>query len=340
MTPISSTITPFTPGGRDVIAAGKNRGFAPEVIQLPPLHDRPPRLGAQVKWLVAKFFWPKPILWIALGVFSYYVITPSPDRMVDFEFSVLALLYARNVSISIVVIGGLHLWLYRRRAQGTSSKYDLRWLATDRKTFLTNNQTRDNMIWTLGSACAVAAAFEAVMFWFYANDWIPRIGWSDSAPYAAFILFAVFYIEAVQFWAIHRLLHWDPLYKAAHHIHHKNVNTGPWSGVAMHPVEHALYFSLVFVFAVVPASPYLITFVCVYLLVAPSASHSGFDRLELPGGRSVALGDYFHNLHHRYFECNYGVLLFPVDRWTGTFHDGSPESHKKMKARRTARRRG
>ena len=35
--------------------------------------------------------------------------------------------------------------------------------------------------------------------------------------------------------------------------------------------------------------------------------------------------DYFHHLHHRYFECNYGNRPVPLDRLFGTFHDGTPE---------------
>lgn len=37
----------------------------------------------------------------------------------------------------------------------------------------------------------------------------------------------------------------------------------------------------------------------------------------------VPTGSYFHYLHHRYFECNYGESTLPLDKWFGTFHDGS-----------------
>lgn len=35
-------------------------------------------------------------------------------------------------------------------------------------------------------------------------------------------------------------------------------------------------------------------------------------------------GSYFHYLHHRYFECNYGEATLPLDKLFGTFHDGLP----------------
>ena len=30
-------------------------------------------------------------------------------------------------------------------------------------------------------------------------------------------------------------------------------------------------------------------------------------------------GDYFHNLHHRHFDCNYGASHVPMDYWFGTY---------------------
>tara|TARA_B100001123_G_scaffold305870_1_gene341710 strand:+ start:222 stop:443 length:222 start_codon:yes stop_codon:yes gene_type:complete len=53
--------------------------------------------------------------------------------------------------------------------------------------------------------------------------------------------------------------------------------------------------------------------------------------------RQVVSDDYFHWLHHRYFECNYGGTsgkLVPLDRWLKTFHDGTAEGLAQMKKRR------
>ena len=45
------------------------------------------------------------------------------------------------------------------------------------------------------------------------------------------------------------------------------------------------------------------------------------------------IGDYFHYLHHRYFDCNYGTTQVPLDKWFGSFHDGSPRAHEAMRGR-------
>lgn len=47
---------------------------------------------------------------------------------------------------------------------------------------------------------------------------------------------------------------------------------------------------------------------------------------------------YFHYLHHRFFTVNFGTEAVPLDQWFGSFHDGSPEAHAKMMARRAQKR--
>jgi len=46
------------------------------------------------------------------------------------------------------------------------------------------------------------------------------------------------------------------------------------------------------------------------------------------------LAHFYHHLHHRYFECNYGALEVPFDLWFGTFHDGTFETAQYMRAKR------
>ncbi len=303
-------------------------GYDPEPFDVPPLFESPPRPLAMVRWLVAKFMWPQSLLWIGIAALVYHVFTPGLTRFESLSVDDVALLWLRNSILMLMFVGGLHWRLHVRRAQGIRFKYERRWLARGRKSFTFQDQTRDNMFWTLVSGGGIAALYEAVMFRLYASESIPQLAslWAIAA-----MTFAVFWIEAVHFYANHRLLHVDPLYGWAHALHHRNVNTGPWSGIAMHPLEHLLYFSLPLVFLVVPGSPFIVTFSLVYLMLSPSPSHSGFDRFEVTGGTNLHGGDYFHNLHHRYFEVNYGMLLLPLDKWFGTFHDGSVEAHERMK---------
>lgn len=311
----------------------RSKGYDPMPLDLPPAFQSPPRPVAMVRWTLTKFLWPQSLAWIGLAVVVYHVFTPSLTRFDSLSTDDIGLLWVRNAVLMIVVIGGQHWWLHIRKAQGFDFKYERRWLATNRRVFLFNNQTRDNMFFTLVSGGGIAALYEAIMFRLYAGDAIPQL---DSLWAIGAMTLAVFWIEGVHFYLNHRLLHVNPIYGWAHALHHRNVNTGPWSGISMHPLEHLLYLSLPFVFLVIPGSPFIATFCLVYLMISPSPSHSGFDRFKVTEGANFHGGDYFHNLHHRYFEVNYGMLLVPLDKWFGTFHDGSVEAHEQMKSRRRA----
>ncbi len=308
----------------------RTKGYDPDPLDVPPIFQRPSKPVEMIRWLITKYMWPQSSLWIVIAAIVFNFATPDLSRFVSLGVDDVALIWLRNIVLMLIVIGGQHWWLHIKRAQGTSYKYEQRWLATNRPSFLFGDQTKDNMFFTLVSGGGIAALYESIMFRLYASESIPQLSslWAIAA-----MTFAVFWIESVHFYLNHRLLHVDPLYKWAHALHHRNVNTGPWSGISMHPFEHVFYLSLPFVFLVIPGSPFIATFCLVYLMLSPSPSHSGFDRFVL-GPTTVHGGDYFHNLHHRYFEVNYGMLLLPLDKWFGTFHDGSQEAHEQMKDRR------
>ena len=132
----------------------------------------------------------------------------------------------------------------------------------------------------------------------------------------------------------HRVLHIGPLYKHVHSWHHRNINTGPWSGLAMHPVEHLVLFSDALIFLILPAHPVHLIFLMMFHGMGAPTSHAGFHILRLGPVPDLQLGDFFHNLHHKYFDCNYGTLDTPWDKWFGSFHDGTDESNEQINERR------
>lgn len=73
-----------------------------------------------------------------------------------------------------------------------------------------------------------------------------------SAPlYSVFHMLLVGYWRDGHFYWVHRVMHpWNVqpdggkwLYRVAHSLHHKSYNTGPFSGLSMHPIEHLFYYS-------------------------------------------------------------------------------------------------
>ena len=44
----------------------------------------------------------------------------------------------------------------------------------------------------------------------------------------------------------------------------------------------------------------------------------------------LPVGSFFHHLHHRYFNCNYGSPEIPFDKWFKTYNDGTEEATNKF----------
>ena len=117
-----------------------------------------------------------------------------------------------------------------------------------------------------------------------------------------------------------------------HALHHRNVNVGPWSGISNHWYENILYFSGYFIHLVIASHPFHVMFHAMFQQVSPVMSHSGFEKIMAGDTEAAKAGDFFHQLHHRYFECNYGTSELPFDKWFGTFHDGSAEATTRTRA--------
>ena len=316
-------------------------GYEPDVpIAVSPILDWPPRPVATLRHLVSKVVFPQGVVWIAMAALVWNFFTPSMERMATLSPRWVLEIYVRNVVMFTLVAGTLHMVLYARRAQQQRYKYNRQWLSTTNREFLWNNQTRDNIFWCLASGCAVWTAYEALTLWFYANDWIPSVQWDSAWLYLSVLAVFTSLWSVTHFYCIHRVLHLRWVYDHVHYLHHRNVNTGPWSGLSFHPVEHMMYFSMFLLWWVVPAHPFILILTLLSNSVATAVTHSGFERYEFGRreGSTVQGADYFHHLHHRYFECNYGNRPVPLDKLFGTFHDGTPDAHARMRQRMKARR--
>jgi len=305
------------------------------LLSTPPVFVWPARPLAFLKWLFGYpgFLWPWNLAFFACSTLTWFYLTPPMETMKSFALGWIVFILVRNLGWTLLVAGGLHLRLYVQRAQGVEYKYNIRWPARDNPTFLFGNQVFDNMFWTLASAVPIWTAYEVLTMWAFANGYIPYVDWRAHPIYCLLVLLAIPFSREIHFYLIHRLIHWPPLYRTVHHLHHKNVNVTPWSGLAMHPVEHLLYFSGVLVHWIVPSHPLHAIFHLQHLTFAAARGHSGFERLVIRDGVAVETSDYFHYLHHKYFECNYGGNLVPLDKVFGTFNDGSDAAEEAMNQR-------
>ena len=93
------------------------------------------------------------------------------------------------------------------------------------------------------------------------------------------------------------------------------------------------FFSSILVHFLIAAHPIHILFHMQHQALTAATSHTGFEGLLVKDRNRLALGTFHHQMHHRYFECNYGTAEMPWDRWFGSFHDGSAESKQRLRTR-------
>jgi len=303
-------------------------------VEFSPLFDWPPAPRTVLRVLTRRWITlTRSFLFLLLAIGIYHVLLPELSAFSQLSLAWIGPLYLRNVILLTVVAGSLHLYLFTFGGQGRQLKFDARASPGTGPRFAFRDQVHDNMFWSLASGVTVWSAYEVLYLWGAANGVLPMLGFTEH-PIAFVVWLALLpLLFSSHFYLIHRLLHWPPMFRYVHRLHHRNVHVGPWSGMSMHPAEHVLYLSSVLVHFVIPSHPVIVLLHLYSRALGPAFSHAGFEKL-LAGDREVMdAADFHHQLHHRYFECNYGNVDVPWDRWFGSHHDGSDEATARMRER-------
>jgi sterol desaturase/sphingolipid hydroxylase (fatty acid hydroxylase superfamily) len=311
-----------------------------EPITYAPILEWPPRPLALLKWVFGYpgFFLPWGLFYMAVPVLVWVYLMPPLETMKTFQLGWIAYITIRNLVLIMLWAGAWHVWFYVRRAQGTDWKHSDKWPARNNRVFMFRNQTLDNIFWMVVGAVPIWSAYEVLTMWLFANGYIAFVSPSEHPIYFVVLMCLVPLIRDVHYYAVHRISHLGPIYKWVHYVHHNNVNVAPLSGLSMHPIENLWYWSGIMIHWVLPSHPIHALFHLHHAALTPAPSHSGFERVVLFDGVAVKTGDFFHYLHHKYFEVNYGGDgVLPMDRWFGTFHDGTDDAQKRLRDRFLAR---
>ncbi len=303
----------------------KEWNYHPKIpIENNPLFSFPFIIKRILKWYVDMWAPFSETVFCLIFAIIYLFLFPPIELFKNLDFKGVSIIYLYNITIMLVVAGGLHLFFYTFKKQENILKYDSRKVSNN-KIFTFNKQIFDNIFWSLVSGVTIWTFYETLLFWGYANEFITKINFSINPFLFLAMFFLIIFFESIHFYFIHRLLHFKFFYKFFHHIHHRNVNPGPWSGISMHPFEHLLYFSTVLIHFVIPSHPIHILFHFMITTIGAVIGHCGFDGFLINKKNKVALGHFHHQLHHRHFECNYGTIETPIDVIFKSFHDGTSD---------------
>ena len=120
-------------------------------------------------------------------------------------------------------------------------------------------------------------------------------------------------------------MHWRPLFKLAHRVHHQSHNPTPWAAFCFHPLEaliEAMIYPVVILF--LPIHPLAALIWLLYMITMNVGGHLGFElfpagfvRHRLFRWHNTSV---HHNMHHSHINCNYGLYFNFWDRLMGTNH--------------------
>lgn len=317
-------------------AMSREWNYHPELpLADPSLFKWPPDPRFLSRWVFHNWLtMSERVMMVLLATLCWWLFYPALDAVKTFAFGWVFQVWLVNLCLMIGIAGGLHYFFYIRKKQGKTLKFDHRDPARGNQLWNFSNQVHDNMFWSLSSGVLQLTIYQVVIMWLMANEYVPTINLTSNPILfiAGLVLLPIW--SAFHFYWMHRLLHLPFIYKHVHSLHHRNVNIGPWSGLSMHPVEHLLYLSSLLIHFVFPSHPILVYFHVIYLGPGAAMTHTGYEDLLVRDKRRLALGTFYHQLHHRYYECNYGNQEMPWDRWFGTFHDGSDDGTQTTRTRK------
>ena len=136
----------------------------------------------------------------------------------------------------------------------------------------------------------------------------------------------MFIVHDAYFYWTHRLMHYPPVFRIFHLMHHRSTNPSPWAAFAFHPLEAIVEAGIFPVLLIVmPLTVDQFTVFFIIMLVYNVYGHLGWEIYPKSFSRHW-LGRWIntsvnHNQHHQFFKGNYGLYFLWWDRWMGTIRD-------------------
>jgi sterol desaturase/sphingolipid hydroxylase (fatty acid hydroxylase superfamily) len=134
-------------------------------------------------------------------------------------------------------------------------------------------------------------------------------------------------VHDIYFYIIHRLMHWKPLLRIIHSVHHKTHHPNVFTSYAFHPLESVLEFGIFPLFAfLIPLNGWVFVGYQLIIVGFNVYVHSGYTvHYALPFGKSVwkyINSPVEHGYHHSRFNYNFGLYTNIWDRLFGTYYEG------------------
>lgn len=170
-----------------------------------------------------------------------------------------------------------------------------------------------------GMAALVFGAFPSE-----SNMYFEFSDWSLTYYFLSFPL--MFIIHDTYFYWIHRFMHIPFFFKHIHLVHHRSTNPTPWTSYSFHIAEAILEAGILPLIAfTLPVHRSALILFFLLQFIYNVYGHLGYE-LYPKGFHRTWIGRWIntstaHNMHHKYFNGNYGLYFLFWDRIMGTLDD-------------------
>lgn len=143
--------------------------------------------------------------------------------------------------------------------------------------------------------------------------------------YFLFSIVVMIFLHDTYFYWGHRFMHLKKVYPVVHKVHHHSTNPSPWASFCFHPIEGFIEAGIVpLIVLIMPAHSLAIFVFVLFSTLLNVIGHLGFE-MYFPGFTKNKWlwwnnTSTHHNMHHKFFECNYGLYFNFWDRLMNTNH--------------------
>jgi Delta7-sterol 5-desaturase len=163
---------------------------------------------------------------------------------------------------------------------------------------------------------------------------IAEYGWAYF--FVSLIIMIIFH-DFYFYWT-HRLMHHRRLFKYIHKVHHESTNPSPWAAYSFHPFEaiiQVMVLPIILIF--LPLHGLTIFLFTSYMIIQNVRGHLGYEMLPKAFIRSKLfnwnLTTVHHNMHHKYFNSNYGLYFTWWDKWMNSNHKAYEQTFEEVTSR-------
>ena len=126
-------------------------------------------------------------------------------------------------------------------------------------------------------------------------------------------------IHEIYFYFTHRLMHIPFVYRHIHATHHFSRNTSPWASFSFHPGEALVQAAfLPLLICLLPLHPLILIAYLTFMTLTAISNHMGYELIPSRWILKWFISGGHHALHHKNFDCNYGLYFRVLDQLFGT----------------------